>query len=125
MARTTTLSNYPDNIRSFDHDPRSPFYRDYQGEAAEAAIEKFEDEFSAMLDRLDAIGFFYKVDAECSEYCEYRGEWNPAELVRVDAEGNVWGSAVDPEDMAAFMADLDMAAPDALERAIRYFDTGE
>ncbi len=119
-------SNYPDNIRCFDHDPRSPFYRDYRGEAEDAAVEEFEDKFAAMLDRMDALGFSYKVDAECSEYCEYTDSWGEASLCRVCPEtGNVWGSAVDPEDMAAFMADLDMAAPDALERAIRYFDTGE
>lgn len=119
-------SNYPDNIRAFDSDPRSPFYRDYRGEAEEALIEEFENKFSDMLDRMDAIGFPYKLDAEGSDYCEYRGEWSEASLCRVDTDtGHVWGSAVDPEDMDAFMASLDLTAPEALERAIRFFDTGE
>lgn len=119
-------SNYPDNIRSFDHDARSPFYRDYRGEAEEAAVEEFETKFSTMLDRMDAIGFPYKVDADGIEYCEYSQGWAPAHLCRVCPEtGNEYGSAVDPEDMDAFMASLDLTAPAALERAIRYFDTGE
>lgn len=127
MRGTTSHGNYPDNIRSFDNDPRSPFYRDYRGEAEEALIEEFETKFSDMLDRLDALGFPYKVDAECSDYCEYRASWGEAQITRVCPEtGNVYGAAVDPEDMDAFMADLDLTDPDAaLERAIRYFDTGE
>jgi hypothetical protein len=118
-------SNYPDNIRSFDHDPRSPFYRDYQGEAEEAAIEAFENEWSTMLARMDTIGFRYKIDAEDIEYCEYKGEFEDARLCRVCPDtGEVYGAAVDPEDVDAFLANLG-DVPDALARLTHYFDTGE
>ena len=37
------MSNYPDDIRNYDHDPRSPFYESQFGECPECEAE-FEDE---------------------------------------------------------------------------------
>lgn len=49
------MSNYPDDIRRFDHDPRSPFYIEWRCPVCNA----------------------YEGETECTtDYCETHEEWN-------------------------------------------------
>ena len=45
-------SNYPDDIRSYDNDPRSPFYEEVDEEQAEALREAAEYAADMEYDRL-------------------------------------------------------------------------
>lgn len=43
------MNNYPSDIRNYDHVPGSPFYRDYEDEAAEEIAEMSDEELDFTL----------------------------------------------------------------------------
>lgn len=47
--------NYPDDIRCYDHDPRSPFYDDSRERAEEAALEDLPAALHKQADRLGLV----------------------------------------------------------------------
>lgn len=47
--------NYPEDIRCYDHDPRSPFYDDSRERAEEAALEGLPAALHKQADRLGLV----------------------------------------------------------------------
>lgn len=99
-------SNYPDDIRCYDHDPRSPFYDDSRERAEEQALEN--------------------VPAALHTQCERLGLEMTAEVeVEADEDGPYTcvtyylnGSCIDESDfatVAAALARLDREHPDLAE----------
>ena len=66
-SRYLTLmhDNYPDNIRRYDHDPRSPFYRDPVGDAVRDAEDEYEADHAEMLGALKRLGVAHEVRSDC------------------------------------------------------------
>lgn len=100
MAR---YDNYPDDIRCYDHDPRSPFYDNPQERAEEEALESLPGELHKQAERL---GYTLSVEVEveadedgpymCSTF--YFGEY-------IFEEG-------DAKDLAVELGRLDRERPD-------------
>lgn len=60
------MSNYPDDIRCYDHDPRSPFYENPAEEAEEDALDSLPAELHKQAERL-AYSLSVEIEVEADE----------------------------------------------------------
>jgi hypothetical protein len=101
------MDNYPDDIRRYDHDPRSPFYDDSRERAVESALEDAAtSDLPAQAERL-GLSFTVEVDEDADED-------GPYTLKSYQLEG----SGVCEEDFAEVakaLATLDREHPDLAE----------
>jgi len=58
--------NYPDDIRCYDHDPRSPFYDDSRERAEEEALEALPSDLHKQADRL-GLSLEVEIEVEADE----------------------------------------------------------
>ena len=100
------MSNYPDDIRYYDHDPRSPFYDDSAEVAAETALENAAKGCPALFDQCERLGL--EVTAEVETEADEDGPYTST-TYKVD------GRNVEEDDfvkVAAALAKLDREHPD-------------
>lgn len=107
MARN---DNYPDDIRRYDHDPRSPFYDDSRERAVESALEDAAKECPTLFAQCERLGL--AVTAEIEVDCDEDGpcSWSSYQVA---------GYGVDKEDfadVAASLAKLDREHPELADQ---------
>jgi len=106
------FDNYPDDIRCYDHDPRSPFYEDPQEKIDEIAEERLDlafKQFPAFFAQAERLGLTVGFEAEHDPH-----GWGEDEIsVTVTLEGHQWGGQI--EDLAHYaeaFAPLDREHPE-------------
>ena len=105
MAR---YDNYPDDIRCYDHDPRSPFYDNSAEDAAESALEDAAKDCPEFFAQCERLGLELTAELEA----DYDGDGSYSASVTVNLDGF---RGVCPEDMADIvpsLARIDREHPD-------------
>lgn len=95
--------NYPDDIRCYDHDPRSPFYDDSRERAVESALEDVPAALDAQCKRL-GLEMEVEIETEADEDGPYTVTTYSLAGQRVDE--------CDFADVAKALATIDREHPD-------------
>lgn len=59
------FDNYPDDIRRYDHDPRSPFYSNPLEDAIEDAEDEYRADHAELLGHLERLSIPHNVWVDC------------------------------------------------------------
>lgn len=91
------MNNYPCDIRSYDHDPRSPFYDSSREDAEERALETAADDCPALFVQCERLGMELEVSIEADADEDGRRSVTVFRLA---------GQTVDETDFAELAVDL-------------------